>query len=46
VDFIDCYMAALAKGRGAIVVTEDRDFRKFPDVVARQPEEIVKQFAK
>lgn len=46
VDFIDCYMAALAKGRSAVVVTEDRDFRKFPDVVARAPGEIVKQFAK
>jgi len=46
VDFIDCYMAALAKDRDAVVVTEDRDFRKFPDVVARRPEEIVKQFVK
>jgi len=46
VDFIDCYMAAFAKSRGAVVVTEDRDFRKFPDVVARRPEEIIKHFAK
>ncbi len=46
VDFIDYYMAAFAKSRGAVVVTEDRDFRKFPDVVARRPEEIIKHFAK
>jgi predicted nucleic-acid-binding protein len=46
VDFIDCYTAALAKGRSAVVVTEDRDFRKFADVTARRPEEVVKQLQK
>jgi len=46
VDFIDCYAAALAKTRGAVVVTDDRDFRKFTDVPARRPGEIVKQFQK
>jgi len=44
VDFIDCYTASLAKARGAMVVTEDRDFRKFVDVTAQRPEEVVKQF--
>lgn len=44
VDFIDCYAAALAKARGAVVVTEDRDFRKFADVTARRPEEVAKPF--
>jgi len=46
VDFIDCYTASLAKARGAVVVTEDRDFRKFSDVTARRPDEVVKQFEK
>jgi predicted nucleic-acid-binding protein len=46
VDFIDCYTAALAKARSAVVVTEDRDFRKFADVTARRPDEVVKQFQK
>ncbi|MBI4621865.1 MAG: PIN domain-containing protein [Verrucomicrobia bacterium] len=46
VDFIDCYAAALAKARGCLVVTEDREFRKFSDVTARRPEEVVKQFEK
>ena len=44
VDFIDCYTAALAKVRGCIVVTDDRDFRKFADVMACRPEEVIKQF--
>lgn len=44
VDFIDCYTAALAKAQGCIVVTDDRDFRKFADVTARRPEEVVRQF--
>jgi predicted nucleic-acid-binding protein len=44
VDFIDCYAAALAKARGCIVITNDRDFRKFADVTARRPEEVVQQF--
>ena len=46
VDFIDCYAAALAKARDSVVVTNDRDFRKFTDVTARRPEEVVKQFQK
>ncbi|MFZ5494480.1 MAG: PIN domain-containing protein [Verrucomicrobiota bacterium] len=44
VDFIDCYAAALAKARGCAVVTEDRDFRKFTDVTAHRPEEVIRQF--
>lgn len=43
VDFADCYTAALAKQAGCPVVTEDRDFRKFPDVVAQRPAEIVQR---
>jgi len=46
VDFIDCYMAALAKAHGSVVITDDRDFRKFADVTARRPEEIVREFTK
>jgi predicted nucleic-acid-binding protein len=46
VDFIDCYTAALAKDRGCVVITEDRDFRKLSDVTAHRPEEVVKQFEK
>ena len=45
VDFIDCYAAALAKHAGCPVVTEDRDFRKFPDVVSRRPAEVLARFA-
>ena len=45
VDFADCYTAALAKQAACPVVTEDRDFRKFPDVVAQRPAEIVQRFA-
>lgn len=41
VDFIDCYTAALAKHAGCPVVTEDRDFRKFPDVTARSPADVI-----
>jgi predicted nucleic acid-binding protein len=46
VDFIDCHAAALAKSRDSVVVTEDRDFRKFADVTALRPEEVVRQFEK
>lgn len=46
VDFIDCYAAALAKARGGVVITEDRHFRKFPDVTALRPEAVVKSFEK
>ncbi len=42
-DFIDCYTAALAKHAAAVVVTEDRDFRKFSDVTARRPTEVVQR---
>ena len=45
VDFIDCYTAALAKHTNCPVVTEDRDFRKFPDVVAQRPVEVLQRFA-
>ena len=41
VDFIDGYAAALAKVHGCPVLTEDRDFRKFPDVTARRPSEVI-----
>jgi len=44
VDFIDCYAAALAKARSSVVITNDRDFRKFADVTARRPEAVVQQF--
>jgi predicted nucleic acid-binding protein len=40
-DFIDCYTAALAKHTGGSVVTDDRDFRKFSDVTAQRPEEVI-----
>ncbi len=46
VDFIDCYTAALAKAREGVVVTDDRDFRKFADVTARRPEEVIQRFQK
>jgi len=45
VDFIDCYAAALAKHAGCPLVTEDRDFRKFPDVVALRPAEVLQRLA-
>jgi len=45
VDFIDCYAAALARHAGCPVVTEDRDFRKFTDVVSRRPAEVLQRFA-
>jgi len=45
VDFIDCYAAALAKHAGCPVVTEARDFRKFPDVISRRPAEVLQRFA-
>jgi predicted nucleic-acid-binding protein len=41
VDFIDCYIAALAKDQGCPVVSEDRDFRKFSDVTTRRPSEVI-----
>jgi len=44
VDFIDCYTAALAKFVGCPVITEDRDFRKFSDVTAQRPAEVIEHF--
>lgn len=41
VDFIDCYTAARATQAGCPVITEDQDFRKFADVAARTPAEVV-----
>ncbi len=41
VDFIDCYTAALAKHAVCPVMTDDRDFRKFTDVTAQTPTEVV-----
>ena len=46
VDFIDCYIAALAKDRGCPVVSEDRDFRKFSDVTTRRPSEVIESMKK
>ena len=41
VDFIDCYTAALAKGSGRPVITDDRDYRKFSDITAQSPGEVI-----
>jgi predicted nucleic acid-binding protein len=32
VDYMDCYLAAVAKSKGIPVVSFDRDFRKFDDI--------------
>jgi predicted nucleic acid-binding protein len=44
VDFIDCYAAALAKHTGCPMVTEDRNFKKFTDLVSRRPAEVLHRF--
>jgi len=41
-DFPDCYAAALASQHAQPVATYDRDFRRFADVVAQTPDEILK----
>jgi len=37
VDFMDCYLAAVAHARGIPVATFDRAFRKFTDIEWRRP---------
>ena len=37
VDYMDCFLAAAAKSRGIPVVSFARDFRKFDDIVWREP---------
>jgi len=44
VDFVDRYAAALAKHAGCPVVTEDRDFKKFTDIVSRRPADVLRRF--
>lgn len=41
VDFIDCYTAALAKASGQAVITDDRDYRKFSDIKAQGPADVI-----
>jgi predicted nucleic acid-binding protein len=36
-DFVDCYLAALAAETGGVICSFDRDYRKFPDVERREP---------
>jgi predicted nucleic-acid-binding protein len=46
VDFIDCYIAALAKDQACPIVSENRDFRKFSDVTTRRPLEVIESLKK
>jgi len=41
VDFADCLLAARAAETDATVATYDRDFRKFSDIAARTPSELL-----
>jgi predicted nucleic-acid-binding protein len=40
VDFIDCYLAAQGRESGEVIVTYDRDFKKFQGVSWRTPERV------
>jgi predicted nucleic acid-binding protein len=39
VDYMDCFLAAVAKSRDLPVASFDRDFRKFADIECRTPGE-------
>lgn len=44
VDFIDCALAAASVATGLAVATFDQDYRKFGDVTARRPRELLGDF--
>ena len=44
VDFVDCALAAAGLATGLPLVTYDRDYRKFPDVTAKRPSEMLATF--
>jgi len=39
-DFVDCYLAAQGRESGHIIVTYDKDFKKFPGLACRTPEKV------
>ena len=39
IDFADCALAAAGAAVGLPIITYDRDFRKFPDVLVKRPKE-------
>ncbi|HUG12890.1 MAG TPA: PIN domain-containing protein [Opitutaceae bacterium] len=45
VDFIDCALAAAGVATGLTVATFDQDYRKFGDVAARRPRELLDELA-
>lgn len=44
-DFIDCALAAASAATGLSVATYDKDYRKFPDVTAKRPRELLADLA-
>jgi predicted nucleic-acid-binding protein len=46
VDFTDCALAAAGAVSGLPLVTYDKDFRKFGDVIARRPGEMLGELGK
>lgn len=45
VDFIDCALAAAGVATGLSVVTFDQDYRKFGDVTAKRPRELLAELS-
>ena len=45
IDFIDCALAAAGAATGLPVATFDKDFRKFGDVTAKRPRELLADLA-
>lgn len=44
-DFIDCSLAAASAATGLTVATYDKDYRKFPDMTAKRPRELLADLA-
>ena len=45
VDFVDCALAAAGAATGLPIATFDRDFRKFGDMTAKRPRELLANLA-
>lgn len=43
-DFIDCFVAAAASKRKALICSYDKDFNKFEGIERLEPEDILKKF--